>query len=101
MLSEKEREFVRDYQKMQEDFDDDGFREKWNYDYERVLQHRLRKKYCKIVRDLFLLETFLSAFEKGELFYEYMIDEKTRGEEEEAQRLITFYKSLQDIENQK
>ena len=93
MLSEKEREFIRDY------ITDGGgcsdeFREKWNYDYERVLWHRIMKKYPKILRDLFLLEEILSRYAKSELFFEYITSEKTRGEEEEAQKLISFSKHV-------
>ncbi|KYK38477.1 MAG: hypothetical protein AYK18_06955 [Theionarchaea archaeon DG-70] len=100
MLSEREREFIRDYLQIAKDYED-NFRKKWSYDYERVIWHRIRKKYCPMLRDLMLLEEVLSLYERDELFYSYMIDQKTRGDEEEAQRLIAFWKKIKEINEYK
>lgn len=110
MLSKKEREFIRDYLSLmnppfesgtEEAQKDNQFREKWSYDYERVIWHRVKKKYPEIVRDLMLLEEVISRYERGEIFYNYMLNEKTRSDEEEAQRLITFFYNIQGINEEK
>ena len=94
MLSKSEREFIRDWFK-EEGGCSDEFREKWSYDYERVITHRLRNKYIPLLRDLMLLTEILSSYDRNDLFHDY-IEQEAEPEEEEIQRLIAFEQHISE-----
>ena len=96
MLSKSERKFTRDWIKIKGGCTDE-FREKWSYDYERILWYRIKKKYPKILRDLMLLMEVLSSYDRNDLFHDYILNDETRGDEDEAQRLISFEMELQEM----
>ena len=49
------------------------FREKWSYEYEKVLWHRIKAKYMQLFYDLWLMQEGLSNYERHELAYEFMV----------------------------
>lgn len=93
MLSEKEREFLRDVIDLNNPPFGSGaeaaqkenqFREKWSYGYEKVLWFRIKQKYMRLFHDLWLIQNTLSKYERRGLAYNFMVGEN-RPPEREAQ----------------